>query len=95
MRKLEIADAEVLRIALQQEIARSDESRYYHQLHGLLLVTGGQSCQQVAEFFGEDRRTVQRWVKRFENHGLTGLREEERSGRPTTVDTKQWERIRL
>ena len=28
MRKLEIADPEVMRIAIQQEIARSDESRY-------------------------------------------------------------------
>jgi len=70
MRKLEIADPEVMRIAIQQEIARSDESRYDHRLHGLLLVTGGQSCQQVAELFGEDRRTVQRWVGRFETHGL-------------------------
>ena len=36
------------------------------------------SCQQVAELFGEDRRTVQRWVKRFESHGLEGVREGER-----------------
>lgn len=43
MRKLEIADREVMRIAIQQEIARSDESRYDHRLHGLLLITGGQS----------------------------------------------------
>ncbi|MCF8179194.1 MAG: helix-turn-helix domain-containing protein, partial [Sulfuritalea sp.] len=78
MRKLEIADPEVMRTAIQQEIVRSDESRYDHRLHGLLLVAGGQSCQQVAELFGEDRRTVQRWVKRFESHGLEGVREGER-----------------
>jgi len=90
MRRLEIADPEVMRIAIQQEIARSDESRYDHRLHGLLLVTGGQSCQQVAELFGEDRRTVQRWVRRFETHGLEGMREGDRSGRPTTLDAKQW-----
>ncbi|MFO1263378.1 MAG: IS630 family transposase [Rhodoferax sp.] len=93
MRKLEIADPEVMRIAIQQEIARSDESRYDHRLHGLLLITGGQSCQQVAELFGEDRRTVQRWVKRFETHGLEGLREGERAGRPATLDAKQWEAL--
>lgn len=62
MRKLDIADPEVMRITIQQEIVRSDESRYDHRLHGLLLVTGGKSCRQVAELFGEDRRTVQRWV---------------------------------
>ncbi len=87
---LEITDPEVMRLVIQQEIARSDESRYDHRLHGLLLVTGGQSCQQVAALFGEDRRTVQRWVKRFESHGREGVREGERSGRPATLDAKQW-----
>ncbi len=90
MRKLEIADPEIMRIAIQQEIVRSDESRYDHRLHGLLLVAGGQSCQQVAETFGENPRTVQRWVKRFEEYGLDGLREGERPGRPATLDAKQW-----
>jgi transposase len=66
MRTLEIADADVMRLAIQQEIARSDESRYDHRLHGLLLVASGQRCQQVAELFGEDRRTVQRWVTRVD-----------------------------
>jgi transposase len=82
-----------MRIAIQQEIARSDESRYDHRLHGLLLITGGQGCQQVADLFGEDRRTVQRWVKRFETHGLDGLREGERLGRPATLDAKQWAKL--
>ena len=90
MRKLVIADADVMRLAIQQELARSDESRYNHRLHGLLLVTGGHSCQQVADVFGEDRRTVQRWVTRFETQGLTGLRDGARSGRPATLSTKQW-----
>jgi transposase len=90
MRKLEIADAEVMRIAIQQEIARSDESRYDHRLHGLLLLSSGQSCQQIANLFGEDRRTVQRWVKRFEQEGLEGMRDSQRSGRPACLDAKQW-----
>ena len=55
MRKLEVADADIMRLAIQQEIARSDESRYDHRLHWLLLITGGHSCQQVAALFGKDR----------------------------------------
>lgn len=90
MRKLEIADADVMRIALQQEIARSDESRYDHRLHGLLLITAGQGCQQVADLFGEDRRTVQRWVKRFESDGFAGLHDGVRVGRPASLSDKQW-----
>jgi transposase len=86
MRKLVIADADVMRLAIQQEIARSDESRYDHRLHGLLLVTGGHSCQQVADLLGEARRTVQRWVTRVATQGLTGLRDGVRSGRPATLN---------
>jgi len=93
MRKLQIEDAEVMRIAIQQEIERNEESRYDHRLHGLLLVTAGQSCRQVAELFGEDGTTVQRWVRRFEEGGLEGLREGERSGRPRTLEAKQWRKL--
>jgi transposase len=93
MRKLEIADPEIMRIAIQQEILRSDESRYDHRLHGLLLLTSGKSCQQIADLFGEDRRTVQRWVKRFEEEGLEGMRDGERPGRPACLDAKQWEAV--
>ncbi len=93
MRKLQIEDAEVMRIAIQQEIGRSEESRYDHRLHGLLLVTAGQSCREVAELFGENGTTVQRWVSRFEQGGLDALREGERAGRPRTLDAKDWRRL--
>jgi transposase len=93
MRKLQIEDAEVMRIAIQQEIGRSEESRYDHRLHGLLLVTAGQSCRQVAELFDEDGTTVQRWVRRFEQGGLEALREGERSGRPRMLEAAQWRKL--
>lgn len=83
-----------VRIAISQEISRSAESRYHHRLHGLLLVISGLSCQQVADLFGEDRRTVQRWVKRFDADGLDGLRDGERIGRPASLTDKQWEKLR-
>ena len=89
MRKIEIADADVMRIAIQQKIQRSNESRYDHRLHGLLLVTGGHSCRQVAQLFDEDPRTMQRWVKTFEERGLEGLRDSQRTGRPRTLTPDQ------
>jgi transposase len=93
MHKLQIEDAEVMQVAIQQEISRSEESRYDHRLHGLLLVTTGQSCREVARLFGEDASTVQRWVRRFEDHGLEGLREGERPGRPRQLDDGQWRQV--
>jgi len=86
MRKLEIEDAEIMRLAVQDEIQRSEQSRYDHRLHGILLLCSGLSCGQVAELFGHSRRTIQYWVRRFERSGFAGLQESERPGRPTSLD---------
>lgn len=90
MRRLEIGDAEMMQIAIRQEIDRSDESRYDHRLHGVLLVASKHTCTEVAHLFGEDRRTIQRWVKKFETDGFDGLREGDHTGRPNRIDEKQW-----
>lgn len=86
MRKLEIKDAQIMRIAVQQEILRSEESRYDHRLHGILLVCSGLSCTEVAELFGHGRRTIQYRVRRFEESGFAGLEESPRPGRPSLTD---------
>lgn len=86
MRKLEIKEAEVMHLAVQDEIMRSEDSRYDHRLHGILLVCAGLSCYEVAELLGHSSRTVQNWVRRFENSGFAGLQEKPRPGRPASVD---------
>ena len=78
---LTIADAESIILGLQDEIRRSEESRYDHRLHGVLLVARGLTCPQVAAMLGDAPRTVEYWVRRFEEQGLAGLLEGERSGR--------------
>ena len=93
MRKLEIAEAAVMQVAIRQEIDRSDESRYDHRLHGVLLVASGRSCTAVSQLFGADATTVQRWVRRFEHQGFAGLRDGARPGRPTSLDGRQWTRL--
>ncbi len=60
MRKLQISDQEIMRIAVQQEILRSEESRYDHRLHGILLISQGLSCYDVADVLGPDPRTIER-----------------------------------
>jgi transposase len=93
MQRLEIADVEIMRLAVQQEIARSEDSRYDHRLHGILLVSQGLSCYRVAEWLGEDPRTIQRWVHRFETDGFAGLQEGERPGRPVRLTEAQVEAV--
>jgi transposase len=93
MRKLEVADREIMQIAVQQEIQRSEDSRYDHRLHGVLLVAHGMSCTEVAGYLGQNPVTVQRWVQRFNENGFAGLTEGERGGRPRRITEAQWEEI--
>ena len=65
MRPLRITDASSV-IGLQQEIQRSEESRYDHRLHGVLLVAQGMTCPEVARLLGDAPRSVEYWVHRFE-----------------------------
>jgi hypothetical protein len=76
-------------VGLQQEIQRSEESRYDHRLHGVLLVAQGMTCPEVARLLGDAPRSVENWVHRFDQQGLAGLTEGERSGRPSRLDEKQ------
>src|SRR6266436_2266360 len=78
MKIVTIDDAENVILGLQDEIRRSEESRYDHRLHGVLLVAYGMNCCQVAD-----------WVERFEEKGLGGLHEGSRSGRPSKLDAHQ------
>jgi transposase len=74
---------------LQDEIRRSEESRYDHRLHGVLLVAQGMTCPEVAGLLGDAARSVENWVRRFEAEGLAGLQEGERPGRPCRLDSQQ------
>jgi len=93
MKPLTISDAKTVALGLQDEIRRSEESRYDHRLHGVLLVAQGMNCYQVSELLGDAPRTVEYWIRRFELNGLAGLTEEERPGRPRRLNEKQIESI--
>ncbi len=93
MKPLTIADASTIVLGLQDEIRRSEESRYDHRLHGVLLIAQGMSCPEVSRLLGDSPRTVEYWVRRFEERGLSGLVEGERSGRPRRLNDKQLEEI--
>jgi len=90
MRKLEISNAEMVQLAIQQEIMKNKASRYNHRLHGLLMICKGFSCYEVAEIMGHSPRTIEYWIQRFEQNGFAGLADKQRPGRPQTlVDTMQ------
>ena len=93
MRLLQITDAETIVLGLQDEIRRSEESRYDHRLHGVLLVAQGATCPEVGRLLGDAPRTVEYWVRRFEAQGLAGLTEGQRSGRPRRLSDAQLQEV--
>ena len=88
MQKLTISDNTEMRIALQQEIIRSEDSRYDHRLHGVLLVASGHSCYDVAKLFNHSPRSIEYWVQRFNENGFAGLQDAIRNGRPSQLSEK-------
>jgi transposase len=93
MKKLEMPSSNTMRLAIQQEIARTEESRYDHRLHGILLMTHGLDTYTVGQYLGQHPVTVQRWWHRFMTCGFAGLREGGRPGRPTRLGALEWERL--
>jgi transposase len=93
MKPLTIKNAADMTLVLQDEIRRSEESRYDHRLHGVLLIAEGMSCPEVARLLGDSPRTVEYWVQRFEEKGLAGLAEGDRPGRPMRLTPAQLQQI--
>lgn len=89
MKPLTVPDKEEMILALQDEIRRSEQARYDHRLHGVLLVAEGLTCPAVAQLLGDAPRTVEYWVHRFDAHGFAGLLDGEKSGRPRRLTSQQ------
>ena len=89
MHKLRPRLNDELRAAMRRAFHGSSEARRIHRLHAVLLVSLGSSCYQVAHWFDEDPRTVERWVHAFEQHGADGLLEHARSGRTGRLTAQQ------
>jgi len=85
MRSLKIPNPNSAAGTLQDEIRRSEESRYDHRLHAVLLVAQGLSPPKVADWLGDSVRAVELWVHRFQEKSLPGLREGRRPGRPSRL----------
>ena len=89
MKRLTISDPQSAILSLQDEIRRTEESRYDHRLHAVLLVAQGISGHQVAQLLGDAPRTIAYWVTRFEERGFSGLMDEARPGRTPSLSPSQ------
>lgn len=95
MRRLHPQIDAALRAAVTGAAHGSDELRRVHRLHAVLLVSVGRSCYEVAQWFGEHPRSIERWVHAYELHGVDGLRGRHGAGRPTRLTLRQRQQLGL
>lgn len=89
MHRLRPSSGEELRKHVLRLAHSSPELRFAHRLNAVLLVSVGRSCYEVARWFGENARTVERWVKAYEAEGCDGLKAHPGPGRPGRLTADQ------
>ena len=89
MRKLRSLHTDSIRTLITDTVATSEGQRFLHRLHCVLLVSIGRSCYEVAAWFGEDPRTIERWVHAHEKDGAGGLHDHHGGGRPARLSVNQ------
>jgi len=85
MKRLVIHNANREKPFIQEEIQRTDEARFQHRLHCILLMCDEKTCAEVAALFNDGLRTVQYWAKRFNEDGIEGLHDAARPGRKASL----------
>ncbi len=95
MRRLSISSAKWVRELIHASVKPSCEQRFLLRLCCVLLIAEGRSCYEVARWFGEDPRTIERWVHALDEHGVEGLREHHGGGRPAKLAGEQAQRLAL
>lgn len=94
MRRFTIPEAETFIAAVQDEISRTPEGRYFHRLHVLLHVLQGNSTYEAARLYRHSPRTIQYWTQRFLRDGLAGLWDREHPGRPGQLSSSDEQKLR-
>jgi len=59
----------------------------------VVLAAEGHSATDIASALGVSRRSVYKWVRRFEEDGIEGLDDKPRAGRPKTLDADKVEEV--
>lgn len=94
MNPLDVPEPSQLRRALRREVRTSEEARFLNRLQCVSLVAAGNSCRAVAEWTGENVRTIQLWVNRYNVHGAQGLRRRSTASRGRALDEHQLGAVR-
>lgn len=97
MERLKIKDKEKITLQIQRYFKESEESRFIHRLHGVLLFINkeDESCDSIGALFNNSPRSVSNWINKVNQTGnIECLRDKSRSGRPARLNREQKEELK-
>jgi len=94
MKRITVPDAETFITAIQDELSRTREGRYFHRLAVVLHILRGASAYEASRAFGFSSRAIEYWIKRLASNGLNGLWDGKHPGRPSRLSASQMQRLR-
>ena len=80
-------------LRLSKEAERDGAYRVAKRLQAVLLNSQGRTSGELAEVLQAPRSKVSEWLARYQAHGVEGLPEGQRSGRPAELTARQRERL--
>ena len=80
-------------IRLQKEAEKEGEIRVARRLHGIRLNLDGHTSGEISSVLNVHRANVSRWLRNWKDHGLEGLLEGHRHGRPGELSEKQLQEL--
>jgi transposase len=97
MQKLKIRNAKRVEEQIHQYLKNSDEARFIHRLHGVLLLLNSEenNCATVASLFRNSPRSLSNWVHSINQSGdIQILRDKPRKGRTPRLSAKQIQHLK-
>src|SRR5437870_10189859 len=89
-RDLELHPSTLQRLLrLTKEAERDGSYRVAKRLQAVVLNAEGHSSGEIARILKAPRSKTSEWLRLYEEHGVEGLLEGHRSGRPVGLDDKQ------
>ena len=78
---------------LRREARSQDDARMRIRLQAIVLARQGRTAEEIAELLGASRRPVQRWVRRYNQSGVEGLRRRPGQGRREKLSREERDRL--
>lgn len=73
------------------QLSKSEKNkRIAVRIQAIALASQGLTCPQIIQMTGYPRRTIQRWVSKYNDEGIEGLIDKKRIGRPARLPIERF-----